>query len=170
MIYLFVDQRDPVYAWYGTAMLISLQGQDDRPCNPIAKILIGLLSIVSGLIYAVFIWTYTEHLFWKNFKVKVLVTCTTGILVGLITFLVYFYVEGRNRVDAIYGSLVLLSLLGQDDAPETDLGMILIGILSLVSNFLFGVLAWSVIEDLVFRKFHSETLSHSRDVATCLPD
>jgi peptidoglycan/LPS O-acetylase OafA/YrhL len=149
-VYFFLDERDSVSAFYGTCMLISLQGQDEPPEDFSAKILIALLSLVSGLIFAVFLWTYNEQSVFQNFKLNLMFASIGGSLLGIATFFIY-YIEEREVVDAFYGTCMLLSLLGQDATPVTSLGMILVGILSLLSSFLFAVVAWGIIEQLIRR-------------------
>jgi hypothetical protein len=151
-VYFFLDKRDPVSAFYGTCMLVSLQGQDEPPEDFIAKILISLLSRVSGLVFVVFLWTYNEQSVFKNFKFNVVFASVGGSVLGIATFFIYCYIEEREVVDAFYGTCMLLSLLGQDATPVTSLGMILVGIMSLLSSFLFAVVAWGIIEQLIHTK------------------
>jgi hypothetical protein len=137
-------------------MLISLQGQDDTVEYDSAKVLIGILSICSGLVYMVSLWTCGEkYLSDERHYVNVRKAAFLGIFLALTTFLIYFFIEARTFIDSFYGTCMLLSLQGQDDRPETTAGKVLIGFLSIISSCLFGIMAWLVLEYYVKRDMDS---------------
>jgi hypothetical protein len=153
IIYIYLDGRNTVDAYYGACMLVSLQGQDDSVESDSAKILIGILAIMSGLVYAVSVWAYNErYLHSKDHYRNVRDAIMIGVLLWIVTFFIYFFVEERNFVGSFYGTCMLVSLQGQDDRPDTDTGKIFIGFLSIISSFLFGIMAWIVLEHYANRQ------------------
>jgi hypothetical protein len=154
LVYAFFDDRSIIDSYYGACMLISLQGQDDTVECDTAKVLISFLSLCSGLVYMVSMWTCGErYLTDERHHVNVNKTVLLGIIIGLSTLLIYLFVESRTFVDSFYGMCMLLSLQGQDERPDTTTGKFLIGLLSIISSGLFGIMAWLVLEHYVKRDF-----------------
>lgn len=155
LVYLTLDNRSVINSYYGACMLVSLQGQDDTVESNSAKILIGLLAIISGLVYAVSVWTYNEKYLHNNeHYVNVINAIGLGSILWVSTFLTYYLIENRNLVDSFYGTCMLISLQGQDDKPNNNITKILIGIFSIISSFLFGIMVWIVIEYYAKKKLN----------------
>jgi len=55
--YMYADDRSFVDAFYGTCMMLSLLGQDDAPTHNVAKILIGIYSVINSLVIYIIIWS-----------------------------------------------------------------------------------------------------------------
>jgi hypothetical protein len=152
LVYMVSDERDFFDGFYGACMLISLQGQDDGAIEVGTKILIGIMSVCSSFIYIVSVWVYGEkYLRSENHRLNVWKTIVLGIFLTVSTFLIYMFIEERDFVDAFYGTCMLLSSLGQDEKPYTDTGKLLIGFLSIISGFLFGIMAWLVLEHYIIK-------------------
>lgn len=153
LVYKYLDDRNIVDSYYGSCMLVSLQGQDNTVENNSAKILIGLLSLLSCFVYAVSIWVHNErYLQSANHNVNIRCALLLGIPLVITTFLTYFLVDDRDFIDSFYGTCMLISLQGQDETPTSDMAKILIGNLSIISSLLFGVMAWLVIEYYAIKK------------------
>lgn len=152
LVYALFDNRNVIDSYYGACMLISLQGQDDTVEYDTGKVFIGILSLCSGLVYMVSMWTCGErYLTDEHHYVNVKKAAFLGIFLGLTTLLIYLFIESRTFVNSFYGMCMLLSLQGQDERPDTTAGKFLIGFLSIISSCLFGIMAWLVLEHYVKR-------------------
>lgn len=143
-IYLFVEKRDFLDAYYGSCVLVSSQGQDDKPETDSGKVFISLFTVLSYITWGVWVWIIVEdRIQTKWWSPLLLITFTS-------TFLIYILFEERNFIDSLYGTVMLLTLNGQDDKPETSVGMFFLGTFSLISAYPLNVCLWNKLEPLYF--------------------
>lgn len=155
LIYYYIEERSTFRSFYDACMLISLNGQDDAPETDLGKILIGPLAILSALYYAIYIWMIIESpaikliRYLEKYLPRYLILFISLIVMLFTVTLAYYITEDRTLIQSWYGACMLISLNGQDDTPETDNGLFLIGILSLVSSMFYAVFAWTLVEPYV---------------------
>lgn len=157
ILYFFIEKRKLVGSLFGACMLVSLNGQDERPETTSGQILIGIMALCS-MCYAVFAWEIIEPLMNKLIresmgirrslfnKYRNLSACLLLIGFLMIGTLFYLLIEGRTLIESLFGASMLVSLNGQDESPTTNGGQILIGFSALFSALIYAPLMWLLLE------------------------
>jgi hypothetical protein len=58
--------------------------------------------------------------------------------------MIYYWVEDRDLIDSFFGTTMIVTMLGDDDKPETQAGLFLIGLITPYALFVH-VLSWEFI-------------------------